>query len=112
MKKIINIISGFFLVVAIIFAFLPLGTDPIGFLPIGIALALELVGLLFFSSKKGKKTVSIVLLTITAAVALVVLVRNLANKDEVVQDNQFEQQKEEAQKESIQELEELDGTDE
>jgi preprotein translocase subunit SecG len=108
MNKVLNILSGIFLALSLVFAFLPLGTDPIGFLPVGIALVFELAALLFFPSKKGKKTVTKVFLAITVALVLVVLVRNIATKDEVSKDITSEQQQEESQKEAVEDLEGLE----
>jgi membrane protein implicated in regulation of membrane protease activity len=107
MKKTVNIFSGIFLALGILFACLPFGTGTLGFLPAAMALLLAAVS--FFKTKDGKRKAASVLMIAAVTVALVVLVRNLTATDEVQQDDtQFEQTKQESEAESLQELQELE----
>ena len=104
MRKLLIGLAIFFTLLAIALSVLPF--DTLAFLPIGLAIALDL--LLMQKSNENQKKLPKILLTITAICSAFVLGKTLLVKDEVVVDQTFEQQKIETKQEAKKELEELE----
>ena len=104
MRNVFIFLAVFFILVAILFAVLPLGT--LGFLPTGLAL---LFSILAFVITNGEARKFPKWLMVISFVILGVVIGKSFVKDEVAPDEQFEQQKIESQKEDLKDLEELDG---
>lgn len=104
MRKALIVLSFVFTLISIIFAILPMGT--LGLLPVGLALVFA--GLAFYKSAENDKSVPKWLLIVAGLVLVVIIIRAMM-PDEVAQDTQLDQQKVEAQKEDIKDLEELEA---
>jgi len=105
MKKLFLILALLFCLIAIVFTVLPTGTFAL--LPIVPAL---LFSFLTFRKSEGKMFhASRLILFVSAAMLLIVIAKEVLIQDEVVADKQFEQKKIESEKETVKELEELEG---
>lgn len=104
MKIIVNILATVVLILGITFTILPM--DTLAFLPIGITLLLAAISYFAVSPKKQKweKFISIISLILV----LIVTFKALFIKDEVAVDKEFQQKQTEAEKQDIQDLEELE----
>lgn len=104
MRKLFLVLGIIFTVPAIVFSILP--TDTIAFLPIGVALILNL--LLLKKSNGNQKKLPNILLLLCVLSSVFVLGKTFLIKDEVQKDIQFEQQKIETKQEAKKELEDLE----
>lgn len=105
MRKLFLILSVVFVVISIVFTYLPF--DTLAFLPIGTALIF-----LFITFKKSnivERKLPKLLFAITYICILLVLAKTFLIKDEVAIDTKFEQEKIETKQEAKKELEELEG---
>lgn len=105
MRKLFLALSILFLLLAIVFTILPMGT--IAFLPIGLALVSSLVFLK--KSEENQRKLPSWLLTLSAICSLVVLLKVTFIKNKVEVDKKFEQQKVETKIEAKKELEALEN---
>lgn len=104
MKIIVNILATVVLILGIAFTILPM--DTLAFLPIGITFLLAAISYFVISPKKQKWEKFI--LIISLILILIVTFKALFIKDEVAVDKEFQQKQTEAEKQDIQELEELE----
>jgi hypothetical protein len=104
MRKSFLVLGIIFTFLALVFSVLPM--DTLAFLPIGIALVINLV--LLRKSNESQKKFPNILLYICVLSSVFVLGKTLLIKDEVEKDTQFEKQKIETKKEAQQELEDLE----
>jgi len=105
MKKVFIGLIILFAVISVIFTALPMGT--VAYLPIGITILLVLIALFVLKGLKLLKRLLLVILTIAIVAAVVVGGKSLFVKDHVAKDKQFEQKKEQSEKEDIKDLENL-----
>ena len=104
MKIIVNILATVVLILGIAFTVLPM--DTLAFLPIGITLLLAAISYLAVPPKKQKWEKFI--LIISLILVLIVTFKAIFIKDEVAVDKEFQQKQTEAEKQDIQDLEELE----
>jgi hypothetical protein len=105
MRKIIIIIAIVFAVIGIVFTILPMGT--LALLPDGLALALSVFALFLSKENNQLKKLPRIILIVSALATLTVIGKSLFVKDKVAPDKQFEQTKEQSEKEDIKDLENL-----
>lgn len=106
MRKLFITIASIFTVLGLLFAFLPLGT--IALIPILISLIFAFLA--FKKSIENNETKVPKVLLVLSLIALVIVIgKELAVKDEVVEDHQFDQEKVESKIEAQKDLEELEG---
>lgn len=105
MKNIVIALAIVFAVIGLVFTILPMGT--LALLPDGIALALSVLALFLAKGHRRFKTLSWVILAISAIAFLFVIGKSLLVKDKVAADKQFEQRKEQSEKEDLKDLENL-----
>lgn len=104
MKIIVNILATLVLILGIAFTILPM--DTLAFLPIGITLILA--GISYFVLQPKKQKWEKFILIISILLVLIVTFKALFIKDEVAVDKEFQQKQTEAEKQDIQDLEELE----
>jgi heme O synthase-like polyprenyltransferase len=106
MRKLFITIASIFSGLGLLFAFLPLGT--IALIPVFISLIFA-----FLAFKKSvennEKKVPKVLLVLSLIALLIVIGKELVVKDEVIEDQQFDQEKVQSEIEAQKDLEELEG---
>ncbi len=103
MRKFLIILSLFFVVFGIVFTILPLGT--IAFLP--VVLAIVLAATLIFISKPEQRQLPKWILLAGILTLLSVMGKVVFIQDKVETDKQFEQQKIDAKKQDVKDLEGL-----
>ena len=103
LRKILVVLTVTFVVISILFTFLPLGT--LAFLPIGIAIILCFVTIQ--QSKMNQRLLPKILLVLSFLSFLTVIGKAVFVKDVIVKDQVFEQNKVEQKKEDIKDLEGL-----
>ncbi|QLE02336.1 hypothetical protein HX109_12495 [Galbibacter sp. BG1] len=106
MRITLIILSAVALVIAVIFAILPLGT--IALIPILIALLLALI-LKYKYSKGQKQLMPNIFLGVAILCGVIVISKSLFAEEKVVEDTQYEERIEESQEEAIEELEEIES---
>ena len=105
MKKVFIVLGVLFALISVIFTVLPLGT--LAIIPIVPAL---FFGFLGFRNSYGKQMYISRLAILVAGLMLVIVIgKELLIKDEVIADEQFEQTKADSEKETVKELEEIEG---
>lgn len=105
MRKLFLILTVFFLILAIAFTLLPMGT--IALVPIALALSFSLI--LLKKSEVNQQKLPLWLLTLSAICSFAVILKVILIKDKVEVDQKFEQQKIETKIEAKKELEELEN---
>jgi len=104
MKIIVNILATVVLILGIAFTVLPM--DTLAFLPIGITLLLAAIS--YFAVPPKKQKWEKFILIISLILVLIVTFKAVFIKDEVAVDKEFQQKQTEAEKQDIQDLEELE----